>query len=94
MTTPTELAAGKVSLPPSMTLSDFYQLPVRDALQVARAPIGGDVSVKTADGKTQTWSAERVKLEVTDPLAAHRDLLAKYTDADIHNLTAYLVTLK
>ena len=28
------------------------------------------------------------------PLAAHQALLSKLTDADIHNLTAYLVTLK
>ncbi len=34
------------------------------------------------------------KIEVHDPLQAHTDLLRKYTDADIHNLTAYLVTLK
>jgi len=29
-----------------------------------------------------------------DPFAAHVDLLNKYTDPDIHNLTKYLVTLK
>jgi cytochrome c oxidase cbb3-type subunit 3 len=34
------------------------------------------------------------KVEVHDPLKAHLDLLGKYTDADIHNVTAYLVTLK
>jgi hypothetical protein len=27
-------------------------------------------------------------------LQAHFDLLPKYSDADMHNLTAYLVTLK
>jgi cytochrome c oxidase cbb3-type subunit 3 len=31
---------------------------------------------------------------VKDPLRAHRELLGKYTDADMHNLLAYLVTLK
>ncbi len=35
-----------------------------------------------------------VKVEVDDKLAAHRKLLDEYTDADMHNLTAYLVTLK
>ena len=35
-----------------------------------------------------------VKVVVPNPLAAHQKLLAKYTDADIHNLTAYLVSLK
>jgi cytochrome c oxidase cbb3-type subunit III len=34
------------------------------------------------------------KVVVRDPLQAHFDLLPKYSDADIHNLTAYLVTLK
>jgi cytochrome c oxidase cbb3-type subunit 3 len=53
-----------------------------------------DVSVRTADGKTQTWPADRVALEITDPLQAHRDLLPKYTDADMHNMFAYLWTLK
>ena len=34
------------------------------------------------------------KVEIHDPLKPHTDMLLKYTDADIHNLTAYLVTLK
>jgi len=31
---------------------------------------------------------------INDPLQAHADLLGKYTDADIHDLVAYLQTLK
>jgi cytochrome c oxidase cbb3-type subunit III len=34
------------------------------------------------------------KVEITDPLQAHLDMLLKYTDTNMHNLTAYLVTLK
>jgi len=34
------------------------------------------------------------KVDLKDPLKTHYDMLAKYTDADMHNLTAYLVTLK
>jgi len=34
------------------------------------------------------------KVEIHDPLAPHKDLLRTYSDTDIHNLTAYLVTLK
>jgi cytochrome c oxidase cbb3-type subunit 3 len=34
------------------------------------------------------------KVEVHDPMKAHRDLLLVLTDEDIHNLTAYLVTVK
>jgi len=35
-------------------------------------------------------------LEITihDPLEAHRELMNRYTDTDIHNLFAYLETLK
>jgi len=34
------------------------------------------------------------KVVVTDPLQAHIDMLRKWTDADMHNVTAYLATLK
>jgi len=33
-------------------------------------------------------------VEIHDPLRPHRDLLPKYTDKEIHDLTSYLVTLK
>ena len=33
-------------------------------------------------------------VEIHDPLKAHTEMLRQYTDADIHNVTAYLVTLK
>jgi len=29
-----------------------------------------------------------------DPLQPHKDLLKTYADKDIHNVTAYLVTVK
>jgi mono/diheme cytochrome c family protein len=34
------------------------------------------------------------KVEIHDPLKPHRDMLPTYNDKDIHNITAYLVTLK
>jgi cytochrome c oxidase cbb3-type subunit III len=34
------------------------------------------------------------KVVVTDPLQAHLDQLLKWTDADMHNMTAYLASLK
>ena len=34
------------------------------------------------------------RVELDDPLTAHRELLQVYRDADIHNVTAYLVTLQ
>jgi cytochrome c oxidase cbb3-type subunit 3 len=37
---------------------------------------------------------EMPKVEIHDPLAAHRELLRTYTDKEIHDVTAYMVTLK
>jgi len=34
------------------------------------------------------------KVEIHDPLEGHRKLLSEYSDKDIHDVTAYLVTLK
>ena len=49
-----------------------------------------------AAGKYRSFFREgdSPKVEITDPLRAHAELLHKYTDPDIHNVTAYLVTLK
>lgn len=34
------------------------------------------------------------KVEIKDPIEGHRQLLTVYTDKDIHDVTAYLVTIK
>ena len=53
------------------------------------------VSIKTSDGIRRSFRvASGVQVSVADPLQPHRDLLRKYRDADIHNVTAYLSTLK
>ncbi len=48
------------------------------------------------DGTPRTFTRDggNPKVEINDPLKGHRDLLGSYTDKDIHNLTAYLVTVK
>ncbi len=53
-----------------------------------------DISITDSTGAYHSWPRDTVKLELDDPLAAHRRLLGQYSDADMHNLTAYLVTLK
>jgi cytochrome c oxidase cbb3-type subunit 3 len=53
-----------------------------------------NVAIYGPAGDYHSWSRDKVKVEIDDRLAAHRRLLDKYTDADIHNLLAYLVTLK
>jgi mono/diheme cytochrome c family protein len=54
------------------------------------------VSLTDADGWTRTFkrSGDTPKIDVRDPLEPHRKLVPTYSDSDIHNLTAYLVTLK
>jgi cytochrome c oxidase cbb3-type subunit III len=54
-----------------------------------------DVALRDASGEYHSFSRDaHVKVEIHDPLAAHAELLKKYTDADMHNLLAYLETLK
>ena len=54
------------------------------------------VTVGLTDGTPRTFRRDEdvPKVEVHDPMQAHRDLLAVYTDKDIHDVTAYLETLK
>jgi len=52
------------------------------------------VSLYDAGGNFHEWPRDKVQLEVEDKMQGHRALLAKYSNADIHNMTAYLVTLK
>ena len=52
------------------------------------------IGLRDEQGWYRSWPAEEVKYTVNAPAEAHVRLLARYTDADIHNLMAYLQTLK
>jgi cytochrome c oxidase cbb3-type subunit III len=53
------------------------------------------VSLTDTAGTYHTWPRDRTKsVEVVDPLSAHKAMLPVYTDTNIHDLLAYLVTLK
>lgn len=52
------------------------------------------ISITDSAGEYHYWPRGHVNIEMEDKLAGHRALLPKYTDADIHNLTAYLLTIK
>jgi len=54
------------------------------------------VVVREGDGPPRTIrrDGDVPKVEINDPLDGHRQLLTSYTDKDIHDVTAYLVTLK
>jgi mono/diheme cytochrome c family protein len=59
---------------------------IDDFIVILSLPDGNERSFRR-DGDTP-------RVEVHDPLQPHKDLLSKYTDRDIHNLTSYLVTLQ
>ena len=54
------------------------------------------ISLRLEDDTIRTFTrfGDKPKVELRDPMKVHRDLLSVYTDTDIHNVTAYLVTLK
>lgn len=52
------------------------------------------VALRDGDGVYHSWLTSRVRYRVDAPVEAHVDQLSKYTDDDIHNLMAYLQTLR
>ncbi len=52
------------------------------------------IGIRDAARRYRSWPVSAVKFTIDDPAGAHADLLAKYTDDDIHNLMAYLQTLR
>jgi len=78
--------------PPTVTVTEPGQAPVTGTLGRIDDFV---VSLTTAGGDYRSFRiTSRTKVEVNDPLAPHKDLLRKYSDADIHNVTAFLATLK
>ena len=54
------------------------------------------VTLTEADGTARSFRRDgpSPKVELHDPMQPHKDLLRVYTDKDIHDVTAYLVTIK
>jgi mono/diheme cytochrome c family protein len=52
------------------------------------------VALRDSNGSYHSWPKGKVKYKVDARVNAHVDLFSKYTDADIHNLMAYLQTLR
>ena len=66
--------------------------------QTVTAPLAGEdeftVSVLDPAGARQTYPRSAVKFKIDDRMSAHFDQLGKYTDKDMHDVYAYLETLK
>jgi mono/diheme cytochrome c family protein len=52
------------------------------------------IALTDPSGWYQSWPVSQVKSTVTNPLEAHIEQLRNYTDEDIHNVLAYLETLR
>ncbi|HTM25691.1 MAG TPA: acido-empty-quinoprotein group A [Vicinamibacterales bacterium] len=75
-------AKATVTLPSGETIAG--RLAGRDEFTIA---------LRDASGRYRSWRTADVKYVVDNPLDAHVALLRKYTDADMHNVLAYLQTL-
>lgn len=52
------------------------------------------VSILGPDGWYRSWPVAKVTVSVNDPLEKHRELLTQYSNADLHNVFAYLESLQ
>ena len=52
------------------------------------------IALRDGNGIYRSWPISRVRFTVNSPVDAHVVLFNKYTDDDIHNLMAYLQTLR
>jgi cytochrome c oxidase cbb3-type subunit 3 len=96
------------SAPPGAPPMPSYRLP--NALRVTVTSSSGEVVTGTlvrltdfdvtlfdpASGAMRSWlrNGDTPRVSLLDPLQAHVDMLFKWTDADMHNVTAFLATLK
>jgi cytochrome c oxidase cbb3-type subunit 3 len=52
------------------------------------------IALTDADGRHRSWPANQVTFTVKNPLDAHYEQLGKYTDDDMHDVLAFLRTLR
>jgi cytochrome c oxidase cbb3-type subunit 3 len=53
-----------------------------------------NVELRDEVGWHRSFPREGAQVDIQDPLSFHREQLARYSDADMHNILAYLETLK
>jgi cytochrome c oxidase cbb3-type subunit 3 len=52
------------------------------------------IGLHDAQGTYRSWRTDRVQFTVDSPADAHVEQFTRYTDDDVHNLMAFLQTLK
>lgn len=104
---PTGDLAGVASRYEGLKLEEQMLYPKRAKSRVTVTPASGQTITGTLDyldeftvglidstGVYRSWRTSDVQYKVDAPVNAHVEQLDKYTDADIHNLMAYLQTLR
>ncbi|HEX6545672.1 MAG TPA: c-type cytochrome, partial [Bryobacteraceae bacterium] len=85
---------GKVTKPAKPTMVSVHLADGKTVSGVLDHMDEFSVSLRDAAGWFRSYSRADVTVDVKDPRAAHQALLPKYTDDDMHNVLAYLETLK
>jgi cytochrome c oxidase cbb3-type subunit 3 len=52
------------------------------------------VALRDANGAWRSWSTRNISYDVDDPREAHVEQLSRYTDEDMHNVLAFLQSLR
>jgi cytochrome c oxidase cbb3-type subunit 3 len=78
-------ARAKVTITPPSGAAITGSLAYRDEFTIA---------LTDSTGAYRAFPTDRVKFTVDNPLEAHVEQLGKYTDDDMHNVLAYLHTLR
>jgi mono/diheme cytochrome c family protein len=105
---PTGNLAGVATRYDPITLQQRFLFPRAKPIAVTVTAAGGqpvsgildridDFSVSLTDsaGEHRAWKrGAAVRVDLSDPLETHHQMLDRYTDADIHNVVAFLETLK
>jgi cytochrome c oxidase cbb3-type subunit 3 len=81
----TAAARATVTVTPSSGEAITGSLAYRDEFTIA---------LTDPSGAYRAFPVDRVKFTVDNPLEAHVKQLGKYTDDDMHNVLAYLQTLR
>lgn len=76
---------------PAVTVIDDHGTHFEGELEYADEFI---LTLRDKDGWRHTWQREAITAQIHDPLAQHEKLLKSYTDSNLHDLFAYLETLK
>jgi cytochrome c oxidase cbb3-type subunit 3 len=85
--------------PPKQVIAYSVTITLPSGQSFTGTPIRADdftISLREADGTYRSFKRTNntPQVQFNNRLQAHLDQLLHYTDTDIHNLTAYLVTLK